>query len=289
MIEILNVMKKFKSVGKNGEKNFKTAVNDITLSIERNEIFGILGPNGAGKTTMIKMLTGQLEPTSGQIFYDGKSFDKNKSEIKKMLGVVPQHINFDRELNVEENLELHGRLYGMEKSERRSRINELLNYMELSDCKNYNVGKLSGGMKRRLLIARALIHRPQILFLDEPTVALDPQVRRKIWNLIEDLSKDGVTIVLTTHYIEEAESLCRRTAIINGGKLTATDTPKNFCDRLGRFTVDCEGTAGRSCKFFDDEDSAKNFASASGENFKVRRTNLEDVFVELTGRGSGLK
>lgn len=238
MIELFNLTKKFDS---------KVAVDNVTLEIRRNEIFGLLGVNGAGKTTLIKMLTGQMQPTAGKIFYGGKSFDENKSAIKKMLGVVPQHINFDQELNVGENLELHARLYGMKKSARELRIAELLKYMELEEWRNSGVKKLSGGMKRRLLIARALIHRPQILFLDEPTVALDPQVRRRIWTLISELQQGGATIILTTHYIEEAEKLCARTAIINGGKLLAVDTPKNFCAKLGK-------------------------------------NNLEDVFVELTGR-----
>ena len=288
MIQLLNVVKKFKGVDKNNKPNFKIAVDNVTLTIRRNEIFGLLGKNGAGKTTLIKMLTGQTAPTSGEILYNGKSFNENPAEIKKILGVVPQHINFDQELNVEENLELHARLYGLEKSARQTRITELLKYMELEDCRKYNVKKLSGGMKRRLLIARALIHRPQILFLDEPTVALDPQVRRRIWNLIEELAKNGVTIILTTHYIEEAESLCQRAAIIDIGKLISENTPCGFCESLGAFTVDIIGAAGKSCKFFQDEKSAEIWASSLTENFKIRQTNLEDVFVELTGRRSDL-
>ena len=251
MIEIKNLVKKFKSIGTGNETIFKTAVDDISLSIRQNEIFGLLGTNGAGKTTLIKMLTGQLQPTSGEIFYGGQLFEKNSAAIKKILGVVPQHLNFDQELNVEENLELHARLYGMKKLDRQERINFLLEYVELSEYKKFSVKKLSGGMKRRLLVVRALIHRPQIIFLDEPTVALDPQVRRKIWTLIENLSENGVTIFLTTHYIEEAENLCNRTAIINGGKLIALDSPKNFCEHFGK-------------------------------------KNLEEVFIELTGKRSGL-
>ena len=231
MIEIKNVVKKFKSINKS---QWKTAVDDITFSIQSNEFFGILGKNGAGKTTLIRMLTMQLNPTSGKIFYDGQAADKNSAKIKKLIGVVPQHINFDQDLNVVQNLELHARLFGMEKSERSLRIEELLNYMELTECAEENIRKLSGGMKRRLLIARALIHRPKFLFLDEPTVALDPQVRRKIWNLLEDLQKQGVTIILTTHYIEEAEKLCNRVAILNRGKLLAEGTPKFFCEN-GKF------------------------------------------------------
>ena len=229
MIEIKNLVKKFKQAN-----NFKVAVDNVTLTIGDNEIFGILGKNGAGKTTLIRMLTMQLSPTDGKIFYDGQFANKNSAAIKKSIGVVPQHINFDQDLNVVENLELHARLFGMEKLERSRRIEELLNYMELADYKNENIRKLSGGMKRRLLIARALIHKPKFLFLDEPTVALDPQVRRKIWSLIEDLRNDGVTIILTTHYIEEAEKLCNRVAILNQGKLLAEGSPKFFCDS-GKF------------------------------------------------------
>ena len=142
-----------------------------------------------------------------------------------MIGVVPQHINFDQDLTVGENMELHARLHHLKREERQQRIQELMEYVELSEVVNENVRNLSGGMKRRLLIIRALIHRPQVLFLDEPTVALDPQVRRRIWKLIQQLKAQGVTIILTTHYIEEAEQLCDRTAIISRGKLIALDTP----------------------------------------------------------------
>ena len=243
MIEIKNLVKKFKQAN-----NFKVAVDNLTLTVGDNEIFGILGKNGAGKTTLIRMLTMQLSPTDGKIFYDGQAANKNSAAIKKSIGVVPQHINFDQDLNVVENLELHARLFGMEKLERSRRIEELLNYMELADYKNENIRKLSGGMKRRLLIARALIHKPKFLFLDEPTVALDPQVRRKIWSLIEDLRNGGVTIILTTHYIEEAEKLCNRVAILNKGKLIAEGAPNDFCEN-GKFET------------------------------------LEDFFVELTEKG----
>ena len=228
MIEVFNLVKKFKTIGKD-----KTAVDNVTFSINRNEIFGLLGTNGAGKTTTIRLLTMQTRLTSGKIFYDGKPLEGNETAIKKLIGVVPQHINFDQELNVEENLELHARLYGMEKLDRKARIEELLNYMELSEFARYNVRKLSGGMKRRLLIARALIHRPKIIFLDEPTVALDPQVRRRIWDLIQNLSRGGATIILTTHYIEEAEKLCNRVAILNKGKIISEGAPKNLCESFG--------------------------------------------------------
>jgi len=213
------------------EKIFGTvrAVDKVNFKIERGEVFGLLGKNGAGKTTTIKMLTLQLKPTAGEILFEGRAVRGNEIFIKSLLGVVPQHLNFDQDLTVEENLELHARLHHLPKIERRERIDELLKFVELEKVRKAFVRELSGGMKRRLLIVRALIHRPKILFLDEPTVALDPQVRRKIWELIKNLKAQGITIVLTTHYIEEAESLCDRVAILNRGKLVALDTTKNLC------------------------------------------------------------
>ena len=206
-----------------------TAVDRLNLKIPGGKVFGLLGKNGAGKTTTIKMLTGQLKPSGGEIFFSGKPFAGNEPEIKNLIGLVPQHLNFDQDLTVEENLELHARLHHMKKSARRERIDELLKFVELERVRKSFVRELSGGMKRRLLIIRALIHRPKILFLDEPTVALDPQVRRKIWELIQNLKAQGITIVLTTHYIEEAEFLCDRVAILNRGKLVALDTTENLC------------------------------------------------------------
>lgn len=220
MLELIGVEKTFGTV---------RAVDGLSLTIQRGEVFGLLGKNGAGKTTTIKMLTLQLKPTAGQILFDGRPIPGNEIFIKSLLGVVPQHLNFDQDLTVEENLELHARLHHLPKLERRERIDELLKFVELEKVRRSFVRKLSGGMKRRLLIVRALIHRPQILFLDEPTVALDPQVRRKIWELITDLKAQGITIVLTTHYIEEAEALCDRVAILNRGRLAALDTTENLC------------------------------------------------------------
>lgn len=220
MIELFNVEKLFGEV---------RAVDNLSFKIFGGEVFGLLGKNGAGKTTTIKMLTLQLKPTAGEIFFEKRAIAGNEIFIKSLLGVVPQHLNFDQDLTVEENLELHARLHHIKKSARRKRIDELLKFVELERVRKSFVRELSGGMKRRLLIIRALIHRPKILFLDEPTVALDPQVRRKIWELIKNLKAQGITIVLTTHYIEEAENLCDRVAILNRGKLVALDTTENLC------------------------------------------------------------
>lgn len=284
MLTINSLVKKFPTKNKDGKILLKTAVDNLNLNINSGEIFGLLGPNGAGKTTTIRMLTMLTKPTSGKILYDNKDIFSYEQEIKKYIGVVPQHINFDQDLTVWENMELHGRLHHMPTKQRHKRINELLEYVELQDRINDSVKKLSGGMKRRLLIVRALMHNPKILFLDEPTVALDPQVRRRIWDLIRRLPKDGVTVVLTTHYIEEAENLCNRVAILNKGKLIKLDTPNELCRQLGKYVVEWDGEKNREYKFFNSRQECAQFASTLDTSTTIRHSNLEDVFVELTGR-----
>ena len=284
MLTINSLVKTFSSKNKEGKLILKTAVDNLSLNIQSGEIFGLLGPNGAGKTTTIRMLTMLTRPTSGDILYNGKNIFDHEQEIKKYIGVVPQHINFDQDLTVWENMELHGRLHHMPTKQRRNRISELLEYVELQDRVNDSVKKLSGGMKRRLLIVRALMHNPKILFLDEPTVALDPQVRRRIWDLIRRLPKDGVTVVLTTHYIEEAENLCNRVAILNKGKLIKLDTPVQLCRQLGKYVVEWDGETSRQYRFFDARQLAAEFTSTLDVSTTIRHSNLEDVFVELTGR-----
>ena len=290
MIEIKNLRKVYSHVARSGKKAEKVAVDGITLTIETGEVFGLLGPNGAGKTTMIKMLTMLTRPTSGEILYDGKSVTSEADEIavKRMIGVVPQNLNFDQDLTVGENLELHARLYHMGRAEREARIAELLEYVELTDVVNDTVRQLSGGMKRRLLIARALIHRPQILFMDEPTVALDPQVRRRIWELIGKMAQDGATILITTHYIEEAEAICGRVAIVNHGHLLAIDSPENFISRLGRYVVEWADGVHREFRLFDNKAEAAAFLGTLDAAASIRHSNLEDVFIEMTGRKEGL-
>ncbi len=288
MIELVELTKKFRYRDKENKLAWKTAVDGLNVSVNRGEIFGLLGPNGAGKTTTIRMLTLQTIPTSGEIWYDGRLLTENEQELKQWIGVVPQHINFDQYLTVGENLELHGRLHHMDEADRRKRIHELLRYTELTEVINDNVRRLSGGMKRRLLIARALMHRPRILFMDEPTVALDPQVRHRIWELIRQMSKEGTTVVLTTHYIEEAENLCSRVAVMHKGELAALDTPETLCTGLGQFTVEWDASDGRSCRFFQTKAEAVAFAGGLTDSLRIRPTNLEDVFIELTGRREGL-
>lgn len=238
MIELEALTKRFRHKDPEGKAAWKTAVDGLTLSVERGEVFGLLGPNGAGKTTTIRMLTLLMEPTSGRILYDGREAAAHAQAVKQIIGVVPQHVNFDQDLTVRENLELHARLHHMDRAAREARIRQLLDYVELSEVQNDGVRRLSGGMKRRLLIVRALIHRPRVLFLDEPTVALDPQVRRRIWSLVRKMKAAGVTVFLTTHYIEEAEALCDRVAMLAGGHLVDLDTPAHFCEKMGLSTLE---------------------------------------------------
>lgn len=267
-------------------KNFgdRVAVNGITLRIVPGEVFGLLGPNGAGKTTIIRMLTMLTRPTTGRIQIGDCILPEAETKIKALLGIVPQHFNLDPDLTVWDNLELHGRLHHMPWGERQERIAELLDYVELQERKQDKVQSLSGGMKRRLMIARALLHRPSILFLDEPTVGLDPQVRRRLWDLIRRLHEENLTVLLTTHYIEEAEFLCNRVAILDKGKLIALDSPEALRHRTGEYVVEWAENGGQETRFFHDRIAAATFAGNLTQTATIRRSNLEDVFVELTGR-----
>lgn len=275
MIHIAGLLKKFST---------RIAVDEVSLDINQGEIFGLLGPNGAGKTTMIRMLTMLTRPTAGTLTIHGWQLPADEQKIKQVIGIVPQHFNLDPDLTAQENLELHGRLQHIPCQERARRIAELLNYVELAERSNDKVQTLSGGMKRRLMIARALLHQPQVLFLDEPTVGLDPQVRRRLWDLIRRMSGDKLTVMLTTHYIEEAEFLCGRVAILEKGKMIALDSPAALCERVGVYVVEWNVDEGRQTRFFHNREEAASFAGTLTMTTTIRRSNLEDVFVELTGR-----
>jgi len=267
------------------------AVEDLNLVIRPGEIFGFLGPNGAGKTTTIRILTTLTKPTSGHARINGFDVLREPLKVKMAIGVVQQHISLDRDLTVRENMEVYARLHHLKPSERRQRITELLNYVELEDESNRIVADLSGGMKRRLMIARALIHRPKLLFLDEPTVGLDAQTRRRLWELIRRMNLDGTTVLLTTHYIEEAEALCGRVGIIHQGHLIALGSPLELRQRLGLVTVETlSNNKDTHYIYFPDRTAATSYAQGLPPDVKtiiVRESNLEDVFVELTGRKVG--
>lgn len=237
-IVIENLTKKFEDV---------TAVDGLSLEIEKRELFGLLGPNGAGKTTVIKVLCGLLDPTSGSVHVGGYDILKETTKVKELIGVCPQDVAAYPFLSGRENVELFGNLQAMPKMKLKKNTEELLEKMSLSEDAGRRLGKYSGGMKRRINLIMALVHDPEIAFLDEPTVAMDPQSRHAVWNFIRELKKRGKTIILTTHYMEEAEELCDRIGIIDHGKLIALDSPKQLKDR-----------------------------------FKAK--DLEEVFIELTGR-----
>jgi ABC-2 type transport system ATP-binding protein len=274
MIKVENLVKVFGKV---------RAVGGISFEISSGEIFALLGPNGAGKTTTIRMLITLTRPTFGTAYINGYDVRKNALEVKKQIGVVPQQLNLEKELTAWENLELNGMLYGMGKEERRKRIQELLEYVGLMDKANINVEKFSGGMMRRLMIARALMHKPRVLFLDEPTVGLDPQTRRKIWDLIKTMNQNGMTVLLTTHYIEEAENLCNRVAIIDKGKLIAIGSPDELKNEVGSVVLEYLENDNTVRHFFSSRADALKYAESLDKDINIRESNLEDIFVKLTG------
>lgn len=275
MIEILDLKKRYKTV---------EALKGVSLSVEAGELFAYLGPNGAGKTTTIRILTGLTRPSGGRALVGGHDVEKEPLMAKRHQGLVPQHINLDAELTVEENLLIHGRLHRMRTDDIRHRIDELLGYVGLDEKRTSPVKRLSGGMKRRLMIARALLHRPGVLFLDEPTVGLDPAIRRRIWTLIKKIQQDGVTVFLTTHYIEEAEFLADRVAFVDEGRIVALDAPRRLMDALGQWAVDTYRENEMDTRYFPDRESARLYGEEQPNGYTLRRVNLEDVFLTYTGK-----
>lgn len=224
----------------------KVAVDGVSMSVNEGEVFGILGPNGAGKSTLVGMLTTLVRPTKGSASVAGHDIVAEDSKVRADLGVVFQEEAVDEELTGEENLSFHGRMYGMSRTERNERIDDVLELTGLEDVRDKRVNGYSGGMKRRLEIGRGLLHDPDVLFLDEPTVGLDARTRRDTWEYIQRMNREeDVTVVLTTHYIEEAEELCDRVAIMNDGEVAAVDPPSELKRRLGGGVVVCE-TSGEA-------------------------------------------
>ncbi len=285
------------------------AVDHIDLEIRRGEIFGLLGPNGAGKTTTISMLVTIRPITEGTATVNGFDVAREPSKVRSSCGIVFQEPSIDTTLTARENLELHARLYAVPKGVRKQRIEELLALVDLKDREDSIVKTFSGGMKRRLEIARGLLHHPPIIFLDEPTLGLDPQTRQYIWQYIERLRREmGTTFVLTTHYMEEADRLCDRIGIIDHGKIVALGTPKELKDSLGGDTVvlqmqDPPVEAFRALPFVSKVDvrdgavwlsvdkataNLPKIFHAAGEGeilgVELRRPTLEDVFIRHTGR-----
>jgi len=286
-----------------------TAVNGIDFQVLKGESFGFLGPNGAGKSTTMRIIAATLTRTSGEITILGKDPEKFGPEIKAHLGVVPQMDNLDNALTVEENLYIYGRYFGLSKSFIRPKIEELLDFAQLVDKRGVKVEALSGGMKRRLTIARALVSEPEILMLDEPTTGLDPQARHILWDRLFRLKEQGVTLLITTHYMDEAEQLCDRLMVMDKGSIMAEDSPagliktystkevlevrfgsdrnavvapelRELCDRI-------EVLPDRILMYADDGEELLHQLNQKGLHpltSLVRRSSLEDVFLRLTGR-----
>ncbi|MCU0536381.1 MAG: heme ABC exporter ATP-binding protein CcmA [Hydrococcus sp. Prado102] len=260
-------------------------VNDLSFEIQAGEMFGLLGPNGAGKSTTIRMLITLTRPTQGRITVAGYDVNGDRDRVKQNIGVVLQQISVDNDLTVWENMEFHARMHHIPNPKRQKLIERWLEYVELADRKNSLVKTLSGGMKRRLQIARALIHQPQVLFLDEPTVGLDPQTRRRLWEIIRDLNRQGMTILLTTHYMEEAEFLCDRIGIVDAGRLIELGTMDYFRSKYGKGLVVKESGDRIEYEFFPTLEEAKAHLNSLSDRtgVMVRPSNLEDIFVEMTG------
>ena len=275
MIELKHLTKKY---------DHFLAVEDLNLKIETGEFFGLLGPNGAGKTTTIGMLSTLLLPTSGEIWINGELLTRQKNQLKQKLSVVTQEYSMRQDMTMNEIMEYQGRLYFMPRREIRAKTEELLNFCGLLPFRKRTVRKLSGGMKRKLMVCRALLTGPEILLLDEPTAGMDALSRRQMWNLLRQLNGKNLTILLTTHYMEEAQSLCNRVALMDHGKLEEINTPAGLIESLGKYTVDLETSEGAKSHYFHSRPEAISFLSSLDGQCTLRETTLEDVFVERAGR-----
>jgi len=265
------------------------AVDGISFDVKDGEIFGFLGPNGAGKTTSIRTITTIQKYVAGSITIGGYDIKTDYLEARKMIGMSQQNISLDKDLTVRQNLKHHAIMHKIPRKDIDRIVDETAAILELQDHMDKKVSELSGGWKRKASIICAIIHEPKILLLDEPTAGLDTRSRHMLWDLVSMLNSRGTTIFLTTHYIEEAESLCDRVAIIDKGKLIAIGTVDELRDRIGRITVDTTNDDGkRRVEYFGTIPEAKEFSQTLGDRmYNIRRTTLEDVFLELTGDRGG--
>ena len=255
----------------------QTALDHVDLTIENGEFFGLLGTNGAGKTTMIRILSTLMLPTSGHILADGQELTRSNVELKKKITVMTQEYTLRNDMSINEILEYQGRLYHVPKAQRRARAGELMEMTGLWDHRDKLIRHLSGGMKRKVMLCRALLPKPEIILLDEPTVGLDPIFRHQMWELLRQLNEQDVGFLLTTHYLEEAQQLCKRVAFLNKGRVVTTGVPSEIVGQLGAFCVE---SAGDTCLFQTQEEALEHLRTHGG---KLRDTNLEDVFFRLSG------
>ena len=284
----------------------QVVVDGVTLAIEKGECFGLLGPNGAGKTTTLRLMLGLMAPDSGELTLFDHAVPRYAREARVRVGVVPQMDNLDPDFSVAENLLVYGRYFGMQDAEINERIPALLEFANLASKRDANIRTLSGGMKRRLTLARALVNDPDIIFLDEPTTGLDPQARHLIWQRLRELTAQGKTLLLTTHFMDEAERLCHRLAVLDQGRIIAQDTPRNliaqniepqvveiFGENVAqwaavnapRYAVRFEVSGETAfCYVADAQPLLAHLQGNSELRYLHRPANLEDVFLKLTGR-----
>ncbi len=278
MIEVRNVSKIY-------PKSTAKALDNVSLRIESGEFFGLLGPNGAGKTTLISILSTLLLPTQGEVLIEGEKLTRRRQDMKRKLSLITQHNSLRGDMTMDEIMELQARLYFLNLKEAKKRGEELLSFCGLTDHRKKTVRKLSGGMKRKLMLCRALLSEPEILILDEPTIGLDPASRRQMWDLLRTLNRAGMTILLTTHYIDEAQYLCGRIAMIDQGTVVRLETPENLIRELGEVAIDEFDEDHTKSAFFAKKEDALSYAANLENKFMVRSTTLEDVFLHVVGRG----
>ena len=279
-----------KNLTKIYNNNF-TAVNSLNLEIPNKTIFGMLGPNGAGKTTTIKMLTCLIQPTSGQAVVGGYDVQKNPDEVRNLLGMVPQQVSLYKDLTVMENSQLCADYYGVPVEERDSRIEDLMELVDIKYAKDKRVGQLSGGQKQKASLVASLVHKPDILFLDEPTIGLDPTTKRTLWDLIRELNDDGHTIVLCSHDMHEVDMLCDNVGIINTGNLVAYDTPQGLKDALLESNKQ-EFSEALSTISNENEDSMQvndDFSNLSLKKMSILLKEQDEAIIDSIKRSSDVK
>lgn len=278
MIEICNLTKSF--------GNFK-ALDDLTLTIPDGGFWGLLGPNGAGKTTTIRILSTLLLPDSGEVRINGERLTRQRVDLKRTISVVTQEYSIRHDMNVDEVMEYQGRLYHMPVREIRQKSEKLLEFCGLIPARKKQVRTLSGGMKRKLMVCRALLTDPQIILLDEPTAGMDAISRRQMWELLQKLNSQNLTILLTTHYIEEAQMLCDQVAMMDSGRLDSVNSPGEMIRNLGEYAVDYRAQGELRTDFFAEREPAVQRMLELGKEASMRDTTLEDVFIERVGKKLG--
>ncbi|MDO8414207.1 MAG: ABC transporter ATP-binding protein [Gallionellaceae bacterium] len=297
MIPAINVSQVHKHFGQ------LHALDDVNLQIEQGEFFGLLGPNGAGKTTLINLLAGLARPNSGQLSVLGKDVVKHYRASRRLLGIVPQELVFDPFFSVREVLRLQSGYFGLRHND--AWIDEVMHHLALSDKADTNMRRLSGGMKRRVLVAQALVHKPPVIVLDEPTAGVDVELRKSLWQFIQQLNRDGHTVLLTTHYLEEAEALCNRIAMLKSGRIVALDSTQNLLNTLTGCRVSLQLTGALpiallpqvieqtdhhyvlalpSYQALEGVLSALRMAAINVQEMSLQQPDLEDVFLQIVGK-----